>query len=575
MRLVCFLLLAVFFPAALPAQGLITVTAAPGTVQLAPGVTGTGWFYDGQLPGPVIRVTEGDRLQLRFLNQLPEESTIHFHGVRMPLGMDGVPGVSRPPVLPGQEFTYDFVVPDAGTYFFHPHVGIQLDQGLYGVLIVDPLNPSGPAPDKEFVIVLDDWRNGLPIPGASPSYSAFLINGKTSAGQTPMTIDSGDVVKLRVVNASAATNYVFALDGHQLTVVSTDGQDVQPVAVGAVPIGAGERYDVTFTANNPGAWSFAVSDLHARSQTLVRGIMRYSGSTAPNPSPSYTPTNLASGLLMNYSMLAGVSSSPLAATPDRTYSTNLSWAGPTSYIWSINGQQWPNATPYDVTDGEDVRFVLQNFTPHAHPMHVHGHHFRLHGTAGGTTNPVIKDTILLHRFMMGGPGGIPTETADMLADNPGKWMYHCHHLYHAEAGMMTTVRYVNGDRDGDGLGDGVDLDPLSPFPVLTKDALGGGFMIGTMAALNLQWPQGSVGTFYVGPEVAPISVGAAGIVHIWPLQITLGSAIATPLDVASLQLSIPNLPSLQGAMVTLQAAATHPTLAPPLRASTPTRVHIY
>ncbi len=560
------------FSAVLAAQVDVTITAAPGTVQLAPGLTGSGWLYNGTLPGPVIRVTEGQVLRARFINNLPEESTIHWHGVPLPLGMDGVPGITRPAVQPGQEFTYEFVAQPAGTYFFHPHVGLQLDRGLYGVLIVDPVTPPSPPPSREYVIVLDDWLAGAPIAGQEPSYQTWLINGKTSAGQAPLQVSQGETVRLRFVNASAGTHYVVALDGHPMTVTHTDGQPVVPLAVQALPIGAGERYDVLVTADNPGTWSLAAADLTNRSVTRVRAIVNYAGSTQPVPSPAFVPPWLATGTLLSYAQLAALGPvQPISPAPSRTYPINLQ-GGMMNYVWTINGQAFPNVTPLQVQTGESVRLNMSNFTTHRHPMHIHGHFFRLLGTSGGTAAPVVKDTVLVPPGTMMG-GGSPV-AVEFLADNPGNWAFHCHQLYHAEAGMMTLVQYVNGDQDQDGLANALDLDPLSAYPVLTADGLSGGFAHGTSVELALQWPAGASVWFFLGQELGtPVSWGSLGLQRLDPF-VQLGSSVAGASHVASLPIPIPNDPALAGFIAPLQALATHPTLPPGLRASTLIRVRI-
>jgi FtsP/CotA-like multicopper oxidase with cupredoxin domain len=538
-----------------------TITAAPGTVEIAPGRSASAWLYDGRLPGPMLRVREGQPVRVRFVNRLPEESTIHWHGLPVLHGADGVPGVSRPSVPPGQEFTYEFVAAPAGTYFFHPHVGLQLDRGLYGVLIVEPAGPGDPPFDREIVLVLDDLLSGPPVPGREPVYSDWLINGRTSAGQTPTMVRSGDRVRVRFVNASAATHYVVAIDGHPMTVTHADGQRVRPVSVQALPIAAGERYDVLVNAANPGTWSVAAARIGSRNQTLVRAVLQYEGSTQPVPAPGYVPPFLSSGSLLAYSQLAAADPvPPIRITPDRTYALTLS-GNMFNYVWTINGEVFPNAAPLPVRDGEAVRLSFTNMSMERHPMHLHGHFFRLLNTAGGATAPPVKDTLLVNPMMMG------QVAVEFLADNPGTWAMHCHQIYHQEAGMMRLMPYVGGDRDLDGLADDVDQEPRSAWPVLTTDDRGGGYAIGTTFGLHAQWMPGTSALFFLGFEAMPIDLGEPGVIRLWPPG-AIGASTTGPVRLAVLAVPIPDAPGLRGQALTFQAVLDHPSLPPGARLST-------
>ena len=542
------------------AQVQYQLTVAPGTVTLDASHSAPAYLFNGQLPGPVLRVTEGQTLSVRVRNLLPEPTTVHWHGVPLPLGMDGVPDVTRPVIEPGQEFTYTFVARVPGTYFFHPHVGMQLDQGLYGVLIVDPATPVDPPFDRELIVVLDDWSVGV---------TTWLINGRTSQGQTPLLVRSGERVRIRFINASVADPYVVALDQHPMTVTHTDGQRVQPVTVQALPIGQGERYDVLVQANQPGLWSLAAAGISNRGTTLVRAVIAYEGATGPVPDPAYVPPFLQSGTLLTYAMLASAGPvPPIRATPDRVHNLTLS-GGMMGQPWAINGQSWPNASPLPVLAGEAVRFNLTNMSMADHPMHLHGHFFRLLNTAGGTTQPVVKDTVLI-RAGMGN-----SQSVEWLADNPGAWMFHCHNLHHAEGGMMRLVEYVTSDTDADGVADRVDWDPLSPWPVLSTSSQGAGYQRGTGFTLDVQWPAGEVAVGFVGVPLDPgLPLGLLGQLRL-DLPVHVGSAVVGTSGFAHVAVAIPADPALVGVRAGCQALATHATLAPGLRLSTLALVNIW
>ena len=383
----------------LPAQTItVDLTAAPGTAQVAPGVSVNAWLYGGTLPGRVLRASEGQTLRVRFRNDLPEATAIHWHGQPIHLGMDGVPDISRPAIAPGQEFVYELNDLVPGTYWYHPHAhGMQLDVGLAGFLIVDPAVPANdPTFDLEQTILLDEWSN--PLGGG---FTGHLLICRSSDGQSPIAVQPGQRLRLRLLNASAVTSYVVALDGHPMTVTHADGNRVQPVVVQALPIGMGERYDVLVDCNNPGVWSLAAASITNRSQTLVRGVLRYAGQTQAPPPPAYVPANLATGALLSYAQLAAFHPvPPITPTPQRSFTAALGMSmGPGGMVHTINGQSWPNITPFQVAPGDEVQMTMVNtgmiMMPEYHPMHVHGHFFRLMGTAGGTARPPLKDTILI------------------------------------------------------------------------------------------------------------------------------------------------------------------------------------
>jgi FtsP/CotA-like multicopper oxidase with cupredoxin domain len=545
----------------LGAQVDVTLTAAPGTVEIAPGQTVAGWFYDGRLPGPALRAKEGETVRVRLRNRLPEPTTIHWHGLPVPSGMDGVPHASRPAIQPGQEFTYTFPASPAGTYFFHPHVGLQLDRGLYGTLIVVPAAGDPPF-DREHLIVLDDWLAGPPLPGQDPVYATWLLNGRTSLGQAALDVRRGEQVRLRFVNASAATHYAVAVDGHPMTVTHADGRPVRPVVVDALSLGAGERYDVMISADRPGAWSVAAAGVAARGTTLVRGVLVYEGSPQPWPAPAYVPPALRNGSLLTYAQLASAAPSPVSPNPARVHDLALA-GGMSPYVWTIGGQAFPNATPLAVQSGEIVQMDLTNRTMAWHPMHLHGHFFRLLGTAGGTTHAPLKDTVLVPAGMMAGPVRF-----QFLADNPGNWAFHCHMIYHGEAGMMRLLEYVNGDADRDGIPDGKDLDPLSAYPVTMSDDQGGRYAPGTRVDLLAQWRAGEVVLFHLGGiRRTALDLGLLGTLALEPAFFA-GAAVAGPAHVALLSLGIPLDPALVGLRAGNQCVATHATLAPGARLST-------
>lgn len=431
------------------------LVAGPANVDLGDRQIAT-WGYNGGVPGPEIRLVAGDTLRATVRNALPQETTIHWHGIPLPNAMDGVPGVTQPAIRPGETFTYEFAVPVAGTYMYHSHAGLQLDRGLYGALIVEA--PDEPLRyDREFVLVLDDWLDGLPgtpedtyralVAGgdrmggmggmggmmggaAAPPdvvYPRYLVNGRAAGAPLELAVRRGETIRLRIINPASATIFRVALAGHRLTVTHADGQPVEPVEVDALRIGMGERYDVLVRADNPGVWQFAAAVEGATG--LARAQVRYDGRTDVPPPEDYRPPELSRQLL-GYGMLkdATTAGSARAARPGRFVPVTLS-GGMGQYRWTINGQAFPAADRLAVDRDRPVRFQLQNMSMMPHPLHLHGHFFRVDN---GTGRGPLKDTVLIESM-----GQV---AIDWLPDNPGDWAFHCHNLYHAEAGMMRVVR---------------------------------------------------------------------------------------------------------------------------------------
>lgn len=532
----------------------VDLTAAPGTATLAPGITVNAWLYNGTLPGPVLRVTEGQTLRVRFRNGLPEATAIHWHGQPVMLGMDGVPGISRPAVAAGQEFLYELKGLLPGTYWFHPHGHeMQLDAGLAALLIVDPADPRrDPAFDLEYGVILDDWNDTL-----GGGFTGHVLNGRTSAGQAPLVVQPGQRVRLRLLNAAAVTNYVIALDGHPLTVTHADGNRVQPVVVQAIPIGIGERYDVLVECTNPGVWSLAAAAIENRNVTVVRGIVGYAGQTQPPPPANYVPPNLASGALLTYAQLAAYHAvAPITPTPDKTFTATLSMTmGTGGMRHTINGQSWPNVTPFQVAPDDQVQMTIVSsgmpMMSEYHPMHVHGHFFRLMNTVGGTTRPPLKDTVLIRPVGQAGASA----TVQMLMDNPGRWVFHCHNMEHMASGMMTAIEY-SGDSDGDGIANRSDFEPRTAAPVtfLSEDAAA--FRLGASDRVYVQWTAGQGTALFASPGElgSPLPVPPFGFLHLDPAQIVLlGTAVPDPTHRAAFPYAIPNSQSLLGLRLGFQA----------------------
>lgn len=446
-----------------PGQRVVTRTLlpAPVTVDLGGPVVST-WAYDGVVPGPLLRATAGDLVRVRVRNQLPSDTSVHWHGVAVRNAADGVPGLTQEPIAPGTSYDYEFVAPDPGTYFHHPHVGVQLDRGLQAPLVVDDPREPGEY-DDEWVVVLDDWidgtgttpdevlaelmtgdapgsghGHGMATGGGSSPYGNvgdvrhpwFLVNGRVAAAPETHHARPGQRIRLRVINAAADTVFAVALGGHRLTLTHTDGFAVEPYETSAFYIGMGERYDAVVTVGD-GVFPLVAKPVDKKGH--ARALLRSGAGAAPR-------------LDADLPELAGVATTVMELRP--AASSRLSDREPTEQValtltggmsgmsgmggmgdggWGINGAAFPDNSPIALREGARTRVAVTNATMMTHPVHIHGHTFAL-------PNGLRKDTVLV----------APMQRLDLAlqADNPGNWAAHCHNIYHAEAGMMAAMVYA-------------------------------------------------------------------------------------------------------------------------------------
>lgn len=445
----------------------VRLAASIAAVDIGSGKPLKAWTYNGDVPGPEIRVKEGETLHVFLKNSLPEETTIHWHGVPVPNKMDGVPDITQKPVQPGQSFTYEFKASVPGTYFYHTHVSYQLDQGLYGPLIIEPKREER-SYDREYVLLFDDWaavdgggpeasRMGRTRPGMGmmgmggmggmmgmmrrqprageplqePLYDAYVMNGKVFKASPPLHVKKGERVRLRIINAAAANTFVLRLAGHPLIITHADGLPVKPLEVDALRIGMGERYDVEFMANNPGRWQIYNLDDGSPAGGWSLGTVLYQGIA----SKSYNDDSMTRIRLNEYSLLEGIAKGygkPVGKA-EKIFRMTLSGGMMGSPYWTINGRVYPNTENITVRRNEHIRFEFFNMSMMAHPMHLHGHSFEVMDSGGKTGTRIRKDTLIIPAHM--GNGAI-----EFIADNPGDWFHHCHNLYHMMGGMANVVK---------------------------------------------------------------------------------------------------------------------------------------
>jgi FtsP/CotA-like multicopper oxidase with cupredoxin domain len=420
------------------------------------GIIAHTWAYGDSLPGKIIRVNKGDRAKVAFRNELPVSTSVHWHGLAIRNDMDGVPGLTTPEVLSGKSFNFDFITPDAGTYWFHPHSGTQLDRGLYAPFIVD--DPQEVTKyEREWILILDDWTDGV---GKNPdeilaelmqgkgrdssnmggmsgmgsmtdmtsgdvTYPMYLINGRPSNDPDSFSARPGERIRLRIINAAADTIFHVALAQHTMTVTHTDGFPVKPFDTTLLQIGMGERYDLVVTVRD-GVFPLVAQPI-GNSQ-MARALIRTGSGTIPTS--TFRPKEL-DALPLTPNLLQATDEVRLPTrTPDRIQ--NLFLTGSMNpYVWKINDRTYSDTKALTTRLNEMGRLHIRNMSMMSHPIHLHGHTFQLNGAGGSGAR---KDTVLIPPM-----GGI---NVDFAATNPGKWMIHCHNAYHAEAGMMTRLEYI-------------------------------------------------------------------------------------------------------------------------------------
>jgi FtsP/CotA-like multicopper oxidase with cupredoxin domain len=386
-----------------------TLTAAETSRSAPRGEGGQGgkvWAFNGQVPGPELRVRQGDVVEVTLVNRLPEDGvTLHWHGVDVPNAMDGVAGVTQDAVQPGQRFTYRFRAEDAGSYWYHSHQqsAEQVRRGLFGVFIVEPA--AAPAGTFDLAVVRHDGRG-----------TAASAGGETD---TRFAVEPGRRVRARLINAGNNTARL-AVRGATVRVLAIDGTDLRgptDLAGVAVKIGGGGRYDVGFTMpDHP----VAVGDIVLSPDGKAKDAGGDAGQFDPAGygQPAASPFDRFD---RNFTVVL-----------DERFGT---YDGNPALRYTVNGKSFPDVPMLMVRTGDAVRTRFVNRSGADHPMHLHGHHMLVLTRNGKPTtgSPWWVDTLTVS----------PGETYEVAfrADNPGLWMDHCHNLPHAATGMVLHLGY--------------------------------------------------------------------------------------------------------------------------------------
>ena len=429
------------YPARAQPNGTVrefTVVAAPATIPMFDGRPFTVWAYNGQVPGPTLRIRLGETLRVRFENRLPQPTTVHWHGVRVPNAMDGVPGVTQPPVEPGGTFLYEFTPKDAGTYWFHPHLRAseQVERGLFGALIVEDVTP--PPYSRDELWVLDDWLLG----GDGALHEEFntrhdlahdgrwgnvvTVNGRRVPS---FSVRPGERLRLRLLNVANGRVFKPDLTDIPAEMIAVDGlYAARPLDPAHVEIAPGNRIDLDVRIPADGAGRrLAVIDRFTR-QPIPLAELVIEGE--PVDTPAFTSPARAHVPAWRR---------PESATPvRRQFALNAQRGGPFGVQWTINGAAMDHRDhslhgerPH-LPLGEFSRLRFVNESYRLHPMHIHGLFFKVLARNGVPVDEGhFRDTVLVHA----------KETVDIgtIPEDAGQWMMHCHILEHAESGMMTIL----------------------------------------------------------------------------------------------------------------------------------------
>lgn len=414
------------------------LTARIGNVEIIPGKPTPVWSYDGVLPGPLVRLSAGDDLIVHFRNDLPAPTTIHWHGLRIPAAMDGVPVHSQEEVLPGGSFTYEFVAPDPGLYWYHPHVSSaeQVGFGLYGAILVD--DPDEPKDlGDELVMVLSDLAvkddGTLESPDSGGDFgtlfgregSVLLVNGR----RNPLIeARAGLRQRWRIVNAAKSRYFQLALKDHSFTRIGGDGGRIEtPVESETLVLTPGERADVLVVPRGKPGSTLVVrwvpydrgygTTFNRPEEELLRIHLSNEPAATPKPLPPLERTIV-----------------PIDSSSATNVSLELTKNDQNGLLaMGINGIPSWDAMPLQATVGETQVFVVKNTMDFAHPFHLHGFFFQTLDENGDPKHPLEwKDTV-----------DIPVDKTRKFVvtydSRPGMWMFHCHILDHADAGMMGMI----------------------------------------------------------------------------------------------------------------------------------------
>jgi FtsP/CotA-like multicopper oxidase with cupredoxin domain len=418
----------------------ITLEMAPFTVEASPKHHFRTVAYNGQVPGPTLRMRQGRPTSVTVRNRTPDPEVLHWHGLFLPSEIDGAMEEGTPMIAPGAEVHYTLTPDPPGFRWYHTHVsaGKGLTRGLYsglhGPLLIEPANDPG-AYDVEAFLDLHDWGGrfeGSSDGNMAPAYDASTINGKMLGFGEPLRVKQGQRLLLHVLNSSATDVHWIAFAGHTLRVIALDGNPVpSPQSVPMLSLAPAERACAIVELNNPGVW--ILGEVRKHIQAAGMGIVvEYAGASG---SPTWTqPDNL----VWNYRQFAASGETPVSGDDvhriELVFDSKFHGHG-NEEQWLINGKSYPNTDEPVLTAGQRYRLVMKNQSMDPHPIHLHRHTFEVRQIdRSPELHGLLKDVVLA-------PAGLTTEI-EFTANNPGLTLFHCHQQDHMDRGFMMVFRYA-------------------------------------------------------------------------------------------------------------------------------------
>jgi FtsP/CotA-like multicopper oxidase with cupredoxin domain len=430
--------------AAVPSRILaadFTLRIAPASIEIAPRKFVKTIAYNGSVPGPLLRMKEGQPVTIDVFNDTGDAEIVHWHGLQIPSAVDGSMEEGTP-MIPGRASArYKFTPKPSGTRWYHTHVmaGRNLKRatytGQFGFLYIDPRSEPGNY-DQEIFLSLKEWDPYLSTGGEQDdsidiAYKLFSVNGRALGHGDPIRVKEGQRVLLRILNASATITRKIGAAGHQFRVIAMDGNPVAvPKDVRALELGPAERIDAIVEMNNPGVWILGATDDHDRERGMGI-VIEYAGQSGE---PRWLAPEGAER--WDYTMFGR----PAPNAGDTPYETvplvfEKKFAGH-HWVdkWTINGKSFPKTDPIRVKANGRYRLVFDNRSDEAHPIHLHRHTFELAKIAGVSTSGVYKDVVVV---------GAKSQTeVNLLANNPGLTLFHCHQQMHMDYGFMALMEYM-------------------------------------------------------------------------------------------------------------------------------------
>ncbi|TGQ30079.1 multicopper oxidase family protein [Mesorhizobium sp. M4B.F.Ca.ET.190.01.1.1] len=393
---------------------------------------------------PVLRMKKGEPFAARLINGIDDPTTIHWHGIRVPNKMDGVPFLVQPYVYTGDHFDYQFTPPDAGTFWYHPHCNTleQMGHGLTGVIVVE--NPSDPQFDAEMVINLRDWRlgdDGQFIDQFRPRDAARAgtygtVRTANWLDQPQFDAPAGGLVRLRAAITDVTRVYAFRVEGAEAAVIALDGNPVrQRFAPDALQLGPGQRLDLAIRMPDDEGAIVSLRDVRGTKPKIL-ATLRAIGKSLKRDVRDLAPLEANPVAEVDAASAQHISLA-LSATAENLPADGI--CGSLGYsFWAINKVPWPGDTldptaPLaDLKLGRSYVIDMENLTPQSHPIHLHGMSFKVLSSSTRPVQPLVSDTYLIQ----------PDEKVQLgfVADNPGDWLLHCHVIEHQKSGMTSYIR---------------------------------------------------------------------------------------------------------------------------------------